>query len=167
MAFAGGEANESAQVVEESLVNIGATLMGRNMFGGRPGPWDSREPWNGWWGANPPFHHPVFVLTHHPREPLTLEGGTSFTFVTDGIESALEQARRAAGGKDVALAGGAAAARQYLAAGLVDEMEINLVPTLLGSGERLFDGVGDNLHGLELVRTIAAPKVTHLKFARG
>jgi dihydrofolate reductase len=162
----GGEANESAQVVEESLVNIGATLMGRNMFGGHPGPWDSREPWNGWWGANPPFHHPVFVLTHHPREPLTLEGGTSFTFVTDGIESALEQARRAAGGKDVALAGGAAAARQYLAAGLVDEMEINLVPTLLGSGERLFDGVGDNLHGLELVRTIAVPKVTHLKFAR-
>jgi dihydrofolate reductase len=162
----GGEENESAQVVEESLVNIGATLMGRNMFGGHPGPWDSREPWNGWWGANPPFHHPVFVLTHHPREPLTLEGGTIFTFVTDGIESALEQARRAAGGKDVALAGGAAAARQYLAAGLVDEMEINLVPTLLGSGERLFDGVGDDLHGLELVRTIAMPKVTHLKFAR-
>jgi dihydrofolate reductase len=163
----GGETNESAQVVEESLVNIGATLMGRNMFGGHPGPWDSREPWNGWWGANPPFHHPVFVLTHHPREPLTLEGGTSFTFVTDGIESALQQARRAAGGKDVALAGGAAAARQYLAAGLVDEMEINLVPTLLGSGERLFDGVGDDLHGLELVRTIAMPKVTHLKFTRG
>jgi dihydrofolate reductase len=162
-----GEVNESTRVVEESLVNIGATLMGRNMFGGHPGPWDSREPWNGWWGANPPFHHPVFVLTHHPREPLTLEGGTSFTFVTDGIESALEQARRAAGGKDVALAGGAAAARQYLAAGLVDEMEINLVPTLLGSGERLFDGVGDSLHGLELVRTVAAPKVTHLKFARG
>jgi dihydrofolate reductase len=162
-----GEVNESTRVVEESLVNIGATVMGRNMFGGHPGPWDSRKPWNGWWGANPPFHHPVFVLTHHPREPLTLDGGTSFTFVTDGIESALERARRAAGGKDVSLAGGAAAARQYLAAGLVDEMEINLVPTLLGSGERLFDGVGDDLSGLELVRTVAAPKVTHLKFARG
>ena len=125
------------------------------------------KPWNGWWGANPPFHHPVFVLTHHAREPLALEGGTTFTFVTDGIEAALEQARRAAGGKDVSLAGGANAAQQYLAAGLVDEMEINLVPTLLGSGERLFDGVGDDLHGLELVRTVAAPKVTHLKFARG
>jgi dihydrofolate reductase len=163
----GGEVNESTPVVEESLVNIGATVMGRNMFGGHPGPWDSREPWNGWWGSDPPFHHPVFVLTHHPREPLALEGGTRFTFVTDGIEAALEQARRAAGGKDVSLAGGAAAARQYLAAGLVDEMEINLVPVLLGSGERLFDGVGDDLHGLELVRTVAAPKVTHLKLAKG
>jgi len=162
----GGEINESSPVVQESLVNIGATVMGRNMFGGHPGPWDSNKPWNGWWGENPPFHHPVFVLTHHAREPLALDGGTTFLFVTDGIESALEQARQAAGGKDVSLAGGAKAAQQYLAAGLVDEMEINLAPTLLGSGERLFDGVGDNLHGLELVRTVAAPKVTHLKFAK-
>ena len=162
----GGEDNESAQVVEESLVNIGATVMGRNMFGGHPGPWDVKQRWNGWWGVNPPFHHPVFVITHHAREPLEVEGGTTFTFVTDGIEAALEQARRAAGGKDVSLAGGARAAQQYLAAGLVDEMEINLVPTLLGSGARLFDGVGDDLHGLELVRTIATPKVTHLKFTR-
>ena len=162
----GGEVNESTPVVEESLANIGATIMGRNMFGGHPGPWDARNPWNGWWGVNPPFHHPVFVLTHHAREPLGLEGGTSFTFVTGGIEAALEQARQAAAGKDVSLAGGAKAAQQYLAAGLVDEMEINLVPTLLGSGERLFDGVGDDLHDLDLVRTVAAPKVTHLKFAR-
>lgn len=162
----GGEINESTRVVEESLANIGATVMGRNMFGGHPGPWDAGKPWNGWWGVNPPFHHPVFVLTHHAREPLELEGGTTFTFVTDGIEMALDQARRAAGSKDVSLAGGASAARQYLATGLVDEMEINLVPTLLGSGERLFDGVGDDLHGLELVRTVAAPAVTHLKFAR-
>lgn len=162
----GGEVNESTRVVEESLVNIGATVMGRNMFGGHPGPWDAKQPWNGWWGVNPPFHHPVFVLTHYAREPLELEGATTFTFVTGGIEAALEQARRAAGGKDVSLAGGARAAQQYLAAGLVDEMEINLVPTLLGSGERLFDGVGDDLHGLELVRTVGAPKVTHLKFAR-
>ena len=162
----GGEVNASTPVVEESLANIGATVMGRNMFGGHPGPWDARKPWSGWWGVNPPFHHPVFVLTHHAREPLELEGGTTFTFVTDGVEAALEQARRAAGGQDVSLAGGANAARQYLAAGLVDEMEINLAPTLLGSGERLFDGVGDDLHGLELVRTVAAPKVTHLKFAR-
>lgn len=162
----GGETNESTPVVEESLANIGATVMGRNMFGGHPGPWDAQNPWNGWWGVNPPFHHPVFVLTHHAREPLELEGGTTFTFVTDGIEAALEQARQAAGGKDVSLAGGAKAAQQYLAAGLVDEMEINLVPVLLGSGERLFDGVGDNLRGLDLVRTVAAPKVTHLKFAK-
>ncbi len=162
----GGEVNESTPVVEESLANIGATVMGRNMFGGHPGPWDVKEPWNGWWGVNPPFHHPVFVLTHYAREPLHLEGGTTFTFVTDGIEAALEQARHAAGGKDVSLAGGASAAQQYLAAGLVDEMEINLAPTLLGSGARLFDGVGTDLHGLELVRTVAAPKVTHLKFAR-
>jgi dihydrofolate reductase len=162
----GGEVNESTPVVEESIANIGATLMGRNMFGGHPGPWDARKPWNGWWGLNPPFHHPVFVLTHHAREPLELDGGTTFTFVTDGIEAALDLARRAADGKDVSLAGGASAAQQYLAAGLVDEMEINVVPTLLGSGERLFDGVGDDMHGLELVRTVAAPKVTHLKFIR-
>ena len=162
----GGEVNESTRVVEESLANIGATVMGRNMFGGHPGPWDAMNPWNGWWGVSPPFHHPVFVLTHHARDPLELEGGTTFAFVTDGIEAALLQARQAAGGKDVSLAGGANAAQQYLVAGLVDEMEINLVPTLLGSGERLFDGVGDNLHGLELVRTVVAPKVTHLKFAK-
>jgi dihydrofolate reductase len=162
----GGVINESTRVVEESLANIGATVMGRNMFGGHPGGWDAKNPWNGWWGVNPPYHHPVFVLTHHKREPLVLEGGTTFTFVTTGIEAALEQARRAAGGKDVSLAGGAKAAQQYLAAGLVDEMEINLVPTLLGSGERLFEGVGDDQHGLELVRTVAAPQVTHFKFAK-
>ena len=162
----GGEVNENTRVIEESRANIGATVMGRNMFGGHPGNWDPKRPWNGWWGTNPPFHHPVFVLTHHERKPLELEGGTTFTFVTDGIESALERARTAAGGKDVSLAGGAKAAQQYLAAGLVDEMDISLVPTLLGSGERLFDGIGDDLHGLELVRTIAAPQVTHLKFAK-
>jgi len=162
----GGEVNASSAVVEESLANVGATVMGRNMFGGHPGPWNTKEPWNGWWGVNPPFHHPVFVVTHHAREPLRLEGGTTFTFVTGGIRSALEQARRAARGKDVSLAGGANVAQQYLAAGAVDEMEINLVPTLLGSGERLFEGLGDDLHGLDLVRTVAAPKVTHLKFAR-
>ena len=162
----GGEVNESTRVIEESLANIGATVMGRNMFGGHPGRWDAKKPWNGWWGVNPPFHHPVFVLTHHKREPLELDGGTTFTFVTNGIEAALEQARRAGGGKDVSLAGGAKAAQEYLAAGLVDEMEISLVPTLLGSGERLFEGVGDDLRGLELVRTVTAPQVTHLKFAK-
>ena len=162
----GGEVNASTAVVEESLAGIGATVMGRNMFGGHTGAWRSDPPWNGWWGANPPFHHSVFVLTQHARTPLALEGGTTFHFITDGIVAALAQAREAAGGKDVSLAGGAQAAQQYLAAGLVDEMEINLVPTLLGSGERLFDGVGDSLHGLSLVRTVASPMVTHLKFTR-
>ena len=161
----GGEVNESTPVVQDELTNIGATIMGRNMFGGGPGPWSRTAPWNGWWGRNPPFRHPVFVLTHHPREPLMLEEGSSFTFVTDGIESALEQARRAAGGKDVALAGGAHAAQQYLSAGLVDEMWLHVVPTLLGGGERLFDGV-HALHGLALVETVAAPNVVHVKFAR-
>jgi dihydrofolate reductase len=162
----GGEVDESTKIVEESLANLGATIMGRNMFGGHPGPWNAEKPWLGWWGPNPPYHHPVFVLTHHPREPIEMEGGTTFTFVTDGIESALAQARRAAGARDVSLAGGAKAAQQYLAAGLVDEMEISLAPVLIGAGERLFDGVSD-LHGLALVRTVAAPGVVHLRFARG
>jgi dihydrofolate reductase len=161
----GGEVNASSAVVEESLANIGATVMGRNMFGGHPGPWRQEAPWNGWWGNNPPFHHPVFVLTHHVRPPLVLDGGTTFTFVTEGINAALAHARSAAAGRDVALAGGAHTAAQYLAAGLVDEMEISLVPTLLGAGERPFDGV-DDLQGLALVHTVATPQVTHLKFAR-
>jgi dihydrofolate reductase len=162
----GGKADESTPVVEAELTNIGATIMGRNMFGGHPGPWKIAKPWNGWWGSKPPFHHPVFVLTHHPREPLVMEGGTTFTFVTDGIEQAYDLARRAAKGKDVALAGGANISQQYLNAGLVDEMQLHVVPILLGSGERLFDGVKD-LHGLKLVKTVAAPNVTHLKFVRG
>jgi dihydrofolate reductase len=120
----GGEVNASTRVLEEELANIGATIMGRNMFGGHPGPWDPASPWRGWWGDDPPFHHPVFVLTHHPRPPLALQG-----------------------------------------AGLVDEMELHVVPTLLGAGERLFDGVAD-LKDLRLVRTVAARDVTHHKFAR-
>jgi dihydrofolate reductase len=161
----GGEVNASSVVMEESMANIGATIMGRNMFGGHPGPWNRKKPWRGWWGDDPPFGHPVFVLTHHARKRLQMEGSNSFTFVTGGIEDALAQARAAALGADVALAGGATVAQQYLAAGLVDEMEINLVPVLLGGGERLFEGVND-LHGLKLMRTVAAPKVVHLKFAR-
>ena len=164
--MAGGEVNESSVVVEEQIQNIGATIMGRNMFGGHPGPWDPKNPWKGWWGDDPPFHHPVFVLTHYPREKLVLEGGNSFTFVTDGIESALDQARRAAGEKDISLAGGAKAVQEYFNAGLIDEMEISVVPALLGGGERLFEGVGDDLHGLELARTISARNVTHLKFVK-
>ena len=162
----GGTVNASSKVIEDSMANIGATIMGRTMFGGHPGPWDAKKPWRGWWGENPPYHHPVFVLTHHARTPLALEGGNTFTFVTDGIESALDQARRAARGKDISLAGGARAAQQYFAAGLLDEMVISLAPVLLGSGERLFDGVDDDLRGLQLVRTVATPEVVHLKFAR-
>jgi dihydrofolate reductase len=161
----GGEVNASTPVMEEVVRDVGATIMGRNMFGGHPGPWKAEKPWNGWWGDTPPFHHPVFVLTHHARPPLPLEGGTTFTFVTDGIESALAQARRAAGGKDVALAGGAQVAGQYLRAGLVDEMLLSQVPILLGAGERLFEGVSD-LAGLQLVETVAAPGVTHLRFEK-
>jgi dihydrofolate reductase len=161
----GGKVDQSTPVFEELLANIGATIMGRNMFGGHPGPWDPTRPWNGWWGDNPPFHHPVFVLTHHPRPPLSMKGGTVFSFVTDGIAQAYELAARAAGGKDVALAGGANIARQYLNAGLVDEMQLHLVPTLLGDGDRLFEGVHD-LAGLKPVRTVATPNVTHLKFTR-
>jgi len=161
----GGESNESSQIIEESLQNVGATIMGRNMFGGHPGGWDAKKPWNGWWGENPPYHHPVFVLTHHPRGPLEMQGGTTFNFVTHGIAGALAMARKAAAGKDISLAGGAKVCQQYLVAGLVDEMVISLAPVLLGRGERLFAGVED-LKGLELVRTIAAPTVTHLKFVR-
>src|SRR5208282_4193041 len=148
---------------QEGLANLGATIMGRNMFGGGPGPW-GEDPWRGWWGDNPPFHRPVFVLTHHAREPLELDGGTTFTFVTDGIESAAEQARRAAGGKDVAVAGGAEIAQQYLAAGLIDAMEIHIVPILLGEGARLFDHLGGAKVKLDQVRALEAPGVTHIKY---
>jgi dihydrofolate reductase len=158
----GGEVNASSAVVEESLENLGATVMGRNMFGGGPGPWDADAPWDGWWGEDPPFHTPVFVLTHHPREPLALSD-TTFHFVTDGIESALAQAKEAAGGKDVRLGGGAQVGQQYLAAGLVDELQLNLVPTLLGGGSRLFENVGSDLR-LELDRVIDAPDATHLRY---
>jgi dihydrofolate reductase len=157
----GGEVNASTAVVEERWDNIGASIMGRNMFGGGPGPWD--EQWRGWWGEDPPYHHPVFVLTHHAREPLEMEGGTTFHFVTDGLEAALAQAREAANGQDIWLAGGASAANQYLAAGLVDELDLSIAPVLLGSGERLFEGVGAGL-GLEQVRAVDAPGVTHIKY---
>jgi dihydrofolate reductase len=157
----GGEVNASTPVMEEQLENIGAGLMGRNMFGPpEGGPW-GEDPWQGWWGDEPPFHVPVFVLTHHEREPLELSD-TTFHFVTDGIESALDQARDAAGKQDVKLSGGANVAQQYLAAGLVDEMELHVVPRLLGSGERLLENVGDLQ--LEQTRVIEAPGVTHLKY---
>ena len=161
----GGTTDASTQVIEESLVNVGATIMGRNMFGPVRGEWNTEKQWKGWWGDDPPYHHPVFVLTHFEREPFELEGGNTFTFVTDGIESALDQARRAANGKDVSLAGGARTAQQYLAANLVDEMDISVAPVLLGNGERLFSGSA-TFDKFEHVRTICAPNVTHYKFVR-
>ena len=160
----GGEVNASTRVVEEAQSNVRATMMGRNMFGGGPGPWSDDPPWNGWWGENPPFHTPVFVLTHHEREPLEKQGGTTFTFVTDGIESALEQARAAAGGKEVSVAGGAEAIQQYLKAGLLDQIQIHLVPILLGDGRRLFDDLDTGQTQLESTRVIESPGVTHLRF---
>ena len=134
----GGDEGPDDDVVALGEAGIGATIMGRNMFGPVRGPWGD-EQWTGWWGDEPPFHHPVFVLTNHARPPLTMQGGTTFHFVTDGIEAALERAVEAAGGQDVRLGGGAATIRQYLAAGLVDELHVAVVPILLGGGERLFD----------------------------
>jgi dihydrofolate reductase len=160
----GGEVNESTRVMEETTENIGAEVMGRNMFG-PPGGGDwGDEQWTGWWGDDPPYHYPVFILTHHPRDPVEMEGGTTFHFVTDGIESALEQAREAAGGKDVRLGGGADVAGQYLAAGLLDELELHVVPVVLGDGARLFDNLGDAEVKLEQVRAVEAPGVAHLKY---
>lgn len=160
----GGEVNASTPIFEKATANLGATIMGRGMFGGGPGPW-GEEPWRGWWGEEPPFHTPVFVLTHHEREPLEMEGGTTFTFVSDGIESALAQAREAAGDKDVAIGGGAGVIQQYLAAGLVDEMLLNVVPILLGDGARLLEGLEPGL-GFEQVEVVDAPGVAHLEYRR-
>jgi dihydrofolate reductase len=158
----GGEESVSTPIAEESLANVGAEIMGRGKFGPADrGPWGD-DPWRGWWGEEPPFHMPVFVLTHHEREPLTLSD-TTFTFVTDGIESALAQAKEAADGKDVLLGGGADGINQYLAAGLVDEIELHVASILLGSGSRLFEGVGPDLK-LEQLRAVEAPGVTHLQY---
>jgi dihydrofolate reductase len=160
----GGEVNESARIVEESRENIGAGVMGRNMFGPIGGGDWGDEQWTGWWGDDPPYHCDVFIVTHHPRDPAEMEGGTTYHFVTDGIESALEQARKAAGGKDVMLWGGAQVIQQYLAAGLLDELELHVVPVLLGEGARLFDNLGDAEVQLEQVRAVEAPGVAHLKY---
>jgi dihydrofolate reductase len=159
----GGGVNASTPVVEEALENIGATVMGRNMFGGGQSPWGP-DPWDGWWGDDPPFHTPVFIVTHHAREPVVKQGGTTFVFVTDGIESALDQARAAAGGKDVALGGGANVAQQYLKAGLIDDLQLHVVPVLLGAGARLFDNLEGADVKLECTRVIEAPGVTHLSY---
>jgi dihydrofolate reductase len=160
----GGEGNVDSEVVEELVQSTGATVMGRRMFSGGEGGWEDDPRAHGWWGDEPPFHHPVFVLTHHAREPLPLQGGTTFTFVTDGIESALEQARAAAGGEDVAVAGGADVVQQYLNAGLLDELQIHLVPVLVGSGVRLLDNIDIDRVQLAADRVIESPAVTHLRY---
>jgi len=161
----GGEVNASTPLMEESLSGVGAVIMGRGMFGGGPGPW-GEDPWQGWWGKEPPFHMPVFVLAHHEREPLTL-GETTFTFVTDGIESALAQAREAAGEGDVTIGGGADVAQQYLSANLVDQMQLNIPPVLLGGGTRLFDGGAGAGLDLEPILVVDTPDVTHVRYRVG
>jgi dihydrofolate reductase len=158
----GGIESPSSAVLKEAGANVGAYVMGRNMFGGGPGPWAEHEPWNGWWGENPPFHLPVFVVTHHAREPLECEGGTTFTFVTEGVEAAIARAQEAAGGKDVAINGGSTVAKQALAAGLLDQIRLDLVPVLVGGGVRLFD---DDIPGeLEQTAVVEGRGVTHLTY---
>ena len=153
------EAEANAEEIQ-AITAVNANVMGRNMFGPGRGEWDLD--WKGWWGDDPPYHTPVFVLTHHPREPLEMQGGTTYNCVTDGIESALAQARAAAGDGDVAIAGGAETVRQYLAAGLIDELRVHIAPMLLGAGERPLDGVGDLK--LEQLRFRSSSLVTHIVY---
>jgi dihydrofolate reductase len=158
----GGAEGPDSAVVEElsSNASVGATIMGRNMFAAGRGEWDPA--WKGWWGDNPPYHHATFVLTHHPREPVPMLGGTTFHFVTDGIESALRQARDAARGQDVQVAGGASTVQQFLRAGQLDELYLHIVPIVLGRGERLLENVGDPR--MTPVEVIASPAVTHIRY---
>ena len=161
----GGETNVDDELLRDHLASIGATIMGRKMFSGGEGSWENDPKADGWWGDDPPFHHPVFILTHQEREPVEVQGGTTFTFVSDGIESALEQAREAAGDKDVAVGGGAGVAQQYLNAGSLDELHLHIAPALLGGGVRLLDGVGDAPGRLKRVSAIESPTgVIHLKY---
>jgi dihydrofolate reductase len=152
------------EVLEETVARAGAFVMGRRMFSGGEGPWETDPNRNGWWGDEPPFHAPVFVLTHHEREPETMKGGTTFTFVTDGPEAALALAQEAAGDRDVQVSGGASVAQQYLAADLLDELQVHVVPLLLGGGVRLFDGLPNAVVGLECTRVVDSPAVTHLRY---
>jgi dihydrofolate reductase len=156
----GGEHDADSKVIEEVLDNVGAYVMGRKMFGGGPGPWD--EGWRGWWGEDPPYHVPVYVLTHHPRAPLVMHGGTTFYFVTEGIGEALSEAAAVAGDRDVVVAGGASAVRQCLAAGQLDELYLHIVPILLGDGERLLEDAGER--EFEPLEVVHSPAVTHVKY---
>ena len=161
----GGEAGLDDERMAAATADVGATIMGRNMFGPDRGPWGD-DPWRGWWGEEPPFRTSVFVLTHHEREPLAMEGGTTFFFVTGGIEEALERAVDAAGGADVAIGGGADTIQQYLRAGLVDELELHVVPLLLGGGTRLFEHLDGGPRGYELVELVSSTAVAHFHYSR-
>jgi dihydrofolate reductase len=161
----GGERNADDDLMRESSEKNGAVLMGRRMFSGGEGPWKDDPNPDGWWGDDPPFHVPVFVLTHHERETVPKEGGTSYTFVTDGVESALHQAQAAAGDKDILIAGGADVAQQYLKAGLLDEIQLHVAPVLLGDGVRLFEGLGPEDAKLELAEVVESPAVTHIRYS--
>lgn len=157
----GGTAGVDDDFAARGFQNIGAWILGRNMFGPIRGPWPN-EDWKGWWGDNPPYHFPVFVLTHHARAPLEMEGGTTFHFVTGGIHEALDRAREAANGKDVRIGGGSNTIQQYLRAGLIDELHFAIAPVLLGGGERLFEGVDMRASGYECTQFVASDKATHV-----
>ena len=163
---ADGETGVDNRMAEQGFAGIGAWILGRNMFGPIRGPWLD-ESWKGWWGEEPPYHVPVFVLTHHARAPLKMAGGTEFRFVTQGIHAALEQARAAAGGRDVRLGGGVATIRQYLQAGLIDELHLALRPVLLGSGEHLLNGIDMRALGYECVESVAGERATHVRLRKG
>ncbi|HEY8687107.1 MAG TPA: dihydrofolate reductase family protein [Chloroflexota bacterium] len=158
----GGDEGLDDEFLVQGDAGIGATIMGRNMFGPIRGPWGG-ESWTGWWGDTPPYHHPVFVLTHHPQPSITMQGGTTFHFVEDGIEAALQRALEAAQGRDVRIGGGVATIQQYLRAGLIDDLHLAMVATLLGSGERLFDG---SWGGYECVEFVSSPAIAHVHLAR-
>ena len=157
----GGETGRDNEIAEQGFANLGAWILGRNMFGPVRGPWPD-DSWKGWWGDEPPYRVPVFVLTHHARAPLTMAGGTEFLFVTDGIHSALKQARAAAGGRDVRVGGGVATVREYLRAGLLDELHLAVRPVLLGRGEALFAGLDLSALGYECAESIAGERATHM-----
>ena len=161
----GGEEGVDEDFWAEGVEGIGATIMGRNMFGPVRGEWPD-ESWTGWWGDEPPYHHPVFVLTHHPRPPVEMQGGTTFSFVTGGIEEALARAFEAAGGQDVRLGGGASTVQQYLRAGLVDMLHFVISPVLLGRGERLFDGLDDLPDGYEVSEIVGSGTVAHVRVTK-
>jgi len=156
-----GETGTDNAMAEQGFVNLGAWILGRNMFGPVRGPWPD-ESWRGWWGEEPPYHVPVFVLTHYPRAPLNMEGGTEFRFVTDGIHAALEQAKAAAGGRDVRLGGGVSTVRQYLQAGLIDELHLAIRPVLMGSGEALWQGIDLHALGYECAKHVAGERALHV-----
>jgi dihydrofolate reductase len=162
--LSGGTTGIDAEILEEAVGRAGATIMGRRMFSGGAGPWEDDPKADGWWGDEPPFHGPVFVLTHHAREPVEKQGGTTYVFVTDGIEAALGEARAAAGAKDVAIAGGASVVQQYLRAGLVDEFQVHIAPRFLGGGVRLFGGLEGGAPAVSPTRVVESPNVTHLRY---